>query len=210
MAVLTTPAARRAWTLLLLLLSLLAPASAGAARVGQTAPDFSLPDRVGRATSLAEQRESVVVVDFWASWCLPCAPMIPHLDALARRYAGRVRVLAVDIDQSRDKAEGFLQTYLPEPSSWMTILDDARAGTLARYGAAGMPAFYVLDATRTIRFVGVGFSPDHARELDDAVGALIGAEGSPGSPAPAPRAESASPVTTPPCAAIPTGSAAVP
>ncbi|MBI3770641.1 MAG: TlpA family protein disulfide reductase [Deltaproteobacteria bacterium] len=153
--------------------TLVVAARAAAARIGQAAPEFTLPDSQGRPVALAELCGQVIIVDFWASWCLPCAPMLPALDALVRRYHGNVRVLAIDIDQSRDKAMEFLRQYLPEPLPWLTILVDGAADVLARYGAAGMPAVFVVDADGTVRFVDAGFSPEGARDLEDAVRRLL-------------------------------------
>jgi cytochrome c biogenesis protein CcmG/thiol:disulfide interchange protein DsbE len=154
--------------------TLVATAPANAARVGQAAPQFTLPDRQGHPVALADLRGQVVIVDFWASWCLPCAPMLPALDALARQHRGKVHVLAVGIDQSRSKAEEFLREYLPDPSaSTTTILEDSAADVLSRYGAGGMPAVFVIDASGTIRFADDGYSPERMRALEDALRALL-------------------------------------
>jgi thiol-disulfide isomerase/thioredoxin len=151
----------------------LVTAPAGAAGVGKRAPDFTLPDREGRPIALADHRGRVVVVDFWASWCVPCAPMLPALDALARKFHGDVRVLAIDIDQSRDKGAEFLREYLPEPSPAMTIVEDPAAAVLARYGAEGMPAAFVIDAEGIVRFTDVGFSPERMADLEAVARALV-------------------------------------
>ena len=168
----------RRGVLLGLALALLTAVPVGAAGVGQRAPEFTLPDWQGRPTTLAEGGARVTIVDFWASWCTPCAPMLPALDGLVRGYGGLVRVLAVDLDQSRTKAEAFLRDNLPSPSPFMTILADPAAAVLARYGAEGMPAVFVVDGEGTIRFTDAGYSPEHARDLAEAVRGLI-----PGQPA---------------------------
>jgi thioredoxin 1 len=45
-----------------------------------------------------------VLVDFWATWCAPCKAMAPMLDELARDYAGRVKMVKVDIDSNQKTA----------------------------------------------------------------------------------------------------------
>ena len=184
MAVLSTGASRRRAlpALLPVVLVLVAASSAGAAGVGQRAPDFTLPDWQGHATALADGRGRVTIVDFWASWCTPCAPMLPALDAIAQRAEGRVRVLAVDVDQSRAKADAFLRDHLPSVSAQTTLLHDESASVLARYGAEGMPAVFVVDAEGTIRFTEVGYSPEHLGELERIVQRLASPEEERGRP----------------------------
>jgi thioredoxin 1 len=47
------------------------------------------------------QSSEPVLVDFWAQWCGPCKMIAPALDELANTYAGRAKVVKVDIDQNR-------------------------------------------------------------------------------------------------------------
>jgi cytochrome c biogenesis protein CcmG, thiol:disulfide interchange protein DsbE len=146
-------------------------ASAGA-RIGHDAPELTLPDWHGREVSLSDHRGHVVVLDFWATWCVPCIPMLPALDDLARRHAAAgVRVLAIDIDQSRAKAEAFLREHLPSPA--LTLLSDPDGAVLARYGTSGMPAAFVIDAAGIVRFTDVGYSPESFQKLEDTVRALL-------------------------------------
>lgn len=48
--------------------------------------------------------ESPVLVDFYATWCMPCQFLSPALDRLAKEYAGRVKVVKVDVDQEQELA----------------------------------------------------------------------------------------------------------
>ena len=54
-----------------------------------------------------------VVVDFWASWCMPCRLTKPILEKLAGEYAGKVEFLPIDADQSRDVLEHFQIIGIP-------------------------------------------------------------------------------------------------
>ncbi|HZT42886.1 MAG TPA: thioredoxin [Chthonomonadaceae bacterium] len=48
-----------------------------------------------------------VLVDFWAVWCGPCKMIAPHVDALAEEYAGRVKVLKVNVDEEPELANRY-------------------------------------------------------------------------------------------------------
>lgn len=57
--------------------------------------------------------DTPVIVDFWAVWCGPCKMIAPHLDALATEYAGKVKVVKVDIDSEREVAERYNILSIP-------------------------------------------------------------------------------------------------
>jgi len=57
--------------------------------VGETAPDWQLIDAEGKPHSLSEYRGKVVVMDFWATWCGPCAEIMPRMQKLHEKYADK-------------------------------------------------------------------------------------------------------------------------
>jgi cytochrome c biogenesis protein CcmG/thiol:disulfide interchange protein DsbE len=80
------------------------------ASVGRLAPAIDLPDvRTGRPrVVLAELRGTPVLVNFWASWCVPCRKEMPLLAAADARLDGKVAIVGVDVKDNRAAAEGFL------------------------------------------------------------------------------------------------------
>jgi thiol-disulfide isomerase/thioredoxin len=146
---------------------------AHAARIGagDRAPEFTLPDWQGRPTALAARRGRVVVVDFWATWCTTCRTALPGLDALARRHP-KVDVMAVNIDENRAAADTFLTERLPAPA--MTMLHDPGGELLARFGANGMPALYVIDREGVVRLAEAGYAVDRLGEIERTVERFVG------------------------------------
>ena len=141
----------------LALLSALPVSSARATGVGERAADFTLKDLAGKSVKLSELRGSVVVLDFWASWCVPCKKELPALDALQKKYrdAGKkVVVLAVIIDKDRANAEKFLKSA---KVSELRVLLDKEGAVAGQYDLPTMPTSFVIDTKGIVRHVHAGY-----------------------------------------------------
>ena len=104
---------------------------------GGPAPAFSLPDLTDptRTLSLSQFRGRPVLVNFWASWCIPCRKEMPLLEAAYRRVHGRVAFLGVDTNDTRSAALSFLrQTGVTYPSAY-----DPHGTAATAYGLFGLP-----------------------------------------------------------------------
>lgn len=75
------------------------------APAANAAPDFALRDLSGRTVRLSDHRGDVVLINFWATWCVPCAAELPHLERMYKKYAGRgLVVLAISMDGPESSA----------------------------------------------------------------------------------------------------------
>lgn len=135
-----------AWTLLPQLFP------AGRELIDKPAPDFSLPiianGDPGARMGLAALQGTVVVLDFWATWCEPCLLQAPILERVARAHADDVVVIGVSLDDEPDLARSFARA---KGLSYPIVLDDTGA-VQAAYGARALPFVVVIDATgRVVR-----------------------------------------------------------
>ena len=93
------------------------------------------------ADSLVSEREGkVVVVDFWASWCVPCRRSFPWMNAMMDKYAddGLV-IVAVNLDKDRGDADAFLA----EVPANFELEFDPDASIAREYGVEAMPSSFV-------------------------------------------------------------------
>ncbi len=137
--------------LLALLLWKVAQGSQTEASLGKTAPDFTLSrlDRPGKLR-LSALRGKVVVLNFWASWCFPCKKEAPVLQAASKRWAARVVVLGVDVNDFRGDARRFMRRH----GITYPVVHDNENVTLPKYGLTGLPETFFLDRRgRVVRHV---------------------------------------------------------
>ena len=120
----------------------------------------------GEKLALAELRGRPVVLNFWASWCLPCRDEAPILHASAVRHGGDVVFLGVDVRDLSSDARAFLRKYKVNYVS----VRDREDKTWSAYGLTGVPETYYLDARGRV----VAHSPGavSARTLEEGIAAI--------------------------------------
>jgi peroxiredoxin len=123
--------------------------------VGDSAPAISLDRLGGGKASLASLQGRPVLINFWATWCVPCRQEMPDLAAAWQAHrASELEVLAINLtDQERPKdVEAFVaELALPFP-----VLLDKRGRVRERYGLAALPTTYFVDALGVVRGVHPG------------------------------------------------------
>ena len=131
---------------------------AGVPRPGQMAPDFTARDLHGKTVRLSQYRGSVVLLNFWATWCPACQREMPLLNAwYAANAAAHLVVLGVDKQESISDVRSFVRAKgLRYP---LTI--DENGGAVSAYALPGMPASFVIDRSGRVRGYRVG-ELDHA------------------------------------------------
>ena len=119
--------------------------------VGSTAPSFKATDLgTGATRTLADYRGQVVLLNVWATWCLPCKVEMPSMEELYRAYGPRgVRIVAVSIDDY--VPEDSIRAYARSLGLTFEILHDPTHAIERAYQTTGYPESFVIDRAGTIR-----------------------------------------------------------
>ncbi|MDO8532370.1 MAG: TlpA disulfide reductase family protein [Dehalococcoidia bacterium] len=117
-------------------------AGSGAQRVGRPAPDFTITTFDGTRFRLSEQRGKVVVINFWASWCVPCREEAPFLERAWREYKDKgVVFVGVDIQDTESAARAYIKEFdITYPNG-----PDVSGEITIDYGVSGIPVTFFVD-----------------------------------------------------------------
>ncbi len=145
------------------------------------APNLEFKDLTGTTKSFAELRGSIVVVNFWATWCGPCREELPLLTSLNTQYSAKgVRFVAISADENPDtaatraKIDGFMKAH----GAGLEVWAGADLGTLDRLGLGNeLPASIILDENGEMicRVLGEARQQDIRAPLDWLLGGRTGA-----------------------------------
>ena len=132
--------------------------------VGKKVPDFELATPDGKKVSLKDLKGSVVVLDFWATWCGPCKMAMPGVQKLAEQFKDKpVKVFGVSCwERGGDPAK-----YMKEKSYTYGLL--LKGDNIAdSYKVKAIPTFYVIDTEGKIAHASM-YTPGHEKELAEAI-----------------------------------------
>jgi peroxiredoxin len=129
-----------------------------ALKIGDTMPDFTLPDSNGKTVQLSEvlREKKLVMINFWATWCGPCRVEMPSFEQLYNEQKNNgFTILAIAEDKEREKVDQYLKE---KPVSFPVLLDQDKAlATQLKIGT--LPTTVLLDENGKIKEVHEGVQP---------------------------------------------------
>jgi len=129
--------------------------------VGQPAPAFTLTLLDGEQVRLDAPGSAVTFLNFWATWCVPCAAEMPLLQQTYDAHTGQgVQVIAVT-DPNAGQTEDDVRAFLAERDLTLPVALETDQALYAAFNVAGIPVTYILDAQGVIRAQHLGELHDH-------------------------------------------------
>jgi len=143
------------------------------------APAFALVTLDARPVTVDSLRGKVTLVDFWATWCVPCRKSMPELQSLHERHRDRgFSVLGISIDE---KAEAKVRRYVASQKfTYPIAIDDPKQPAWERYRVKAVPAAFLIDREGRIVAQWTGGAPPR-EVLEAAVERALDAPASPAS-----------------------------
>jgi thiol-disulfide isomerase/thioredoxin len=133
--------------------------------------ESSYPQNEGALFNLEQYRGKVVLLDFWASWCVPCRAAFPWLNKMHQKYHDLgFEIVAVNLDEDRAQAEAFLGKI---PANF-TIAYDPKGELAKMYQLQGMPASYLIDKEGKILKSHIGFLDSETQMRESEIKQALG------------------------------------
>jgi peroxiredoxin len=121
-------------------------------QLGSKAPDFKALtlDSIPREKRLADYRGKVLMINVWATWCLPCRVEMPSIEALNKDYASKgLKIVAVSIDDPGTDAT--IRAFVKQYGLTFEVLHDAQARISEAYDITGYPETFIVGKDGVIR-----------------------------------------------------------
>jgi peroxiredoxin len=132
-----------------------------AVEAGKPAPDCALTAiGDGKIHGLKQFQGKVVYVDFWSSWCPPCAKSFSFMNELHHELNDKgLQVVGVNLDEVAEDAQAFLAQH----PAHFAVATDANQQCAKDFAVKAMPSSYLIDRNGVVRHVHYGFRPDEAK-----------------------------------------------
>lgn len=117
--------------------------------IGDTVPDFELIDAENRTTKLSDLRGSIVLINFWATWCESCIDEMPSLENLHKNLSGEksFRMVTVLFKDNLPRATD----YLKDNRYSLPVYANSDGSAARNFGLTGVPETYLIDKKGILR-----------------------------------------------------------
>ncbi len=142
-------------------------------QAGSKFPDFRLKDLNNKTQSFSNLKgEKITIIDFWATWCKPCARALPKLNMLHQKYsADGVSFIGINVDSPRNssKVKPFANSYKIK----YPIVRDPNSSFSSEVNVNSFPTLFIINSNNEIVYIHQGYRPGDEKLLEKEIRKLI-------------------------------------
>lgn len=138
-------------------------AGIAAAAEPKTLPGFALSDISGKTVQSAEWKGKIVIVDFWATWCVACREAFPALTDVQSKYGDKLVVVGISTDKG---AASKLSKFVQKNKLNYLVLHDPDEKVAGMFGFSAIPSLYVFSTEGNLLAYYQGLEKDNKAKLE--------------------------------------------
>jgi thiol-disulfide isomerase/thioredoxin len=134
--------------------------------LNEAAPGFSLEDMFGKEVKLSDYSGRIVVLDLWATWCVPCIASFPAMQTMVKKHP-EVTFLFIAVEEKEKDRLARVKGFIEKNKYPFTVLideplesDSSKYQIMSAYKPDGIPAKYIIDKNGMLQFSTSGFDTD--------------------------------------------------
>ncbi|RLC47185.1 MAG: hypothetical protein DRI23_11615 [Candidatus Cloacimonadota bacterium] len=133
----------------------------------EKAGDFKLENIEGKQVKLSDfQKEGLVILDFWATWCVPCKNSLPKLNELHKKY-DNVNVVTICTDKPRKKSEAI--SHVKSNKFKFHTLFDSKKVVQKQFNVTNIPFSLIIDQDGTILYEHTGYQRGDEKHYEEII-----------------------------------------
>ncbi len=133
----------------------------------EKAGEFKLENIDGKQVKLSDfQKEGLVILDFWATWCVPCKNGLPKINELHEKY-DNVNVLAINVDKPRKKSNAI--SHIKSNRFKFHTLFDPKKNVQKQYNITNIPRTLIIDQDGTIIYNHTGYQRGDEKHYEEVI-----------------------------------------
>lgn len=137
---------------------------------GDRAPAIKLVTTSGQPVTLSNYKGYVLVMDFFATWCVPCKQSIPHMNSMSQKYGKQgLQVLGVSVDEGSERD---LKSFIAERKISYPVAISGEEMQVD-YGLRSIPTIYLINKKGMVAEKFQGYSDQTARAMEDSIKRLL-------------------------------------
>jgi peroxiredoxin len=110
-------------------------------KIGDKVPEIKARDVDGKSVSLSDFKDNILIIDFWATWCVPCVKEFPNFEKFYQKYKDKgVKFIAISVDNELDKVKKFAK----KNKYSFTILQDIDHDTSKNFKIGLIPSLFII------------------------------------------------------------------